>query len=325
MVTEKKHPTPGAVITETGYIVDAQPELLTEDGRALLQSFEQNRDTALYQLGLTELPGGAEPAFRYLQLVSAAFFRCLTHQSELELARERVCLTQTEDEVQALLEAIPFVIGAEWVDADWIRARFSELLAVFAGEIQNYEGTVELYFTEKNQRLRVPERIFFHLVENREDEEYPFAFLATYASETETGRVRHMPLEYALTEYAGNREKLLALLACLNRVSEVSELIGGFIESGELFHPLRLTAEEAYEFLRQIGDIEACGVLCRIPNWWKRRHCQPGLSVKMGGRKPSSLGFDALVSLQPQISLDGTPLASASTCLATTSMATLHK
>ena len=69
---------------------------------------------------------------------------------------------------------------------------------------------VALYLEEKNQKLHVPERIFFHIVESK-DVDYPFAFMATYASMQENGRVSHMPLKYALTEYQHDRERLLKL------------------------------------------------------------------------------------------------------------------
>ena len=60
------------------------------------------------------------------------------------------------------------------------------------------------------------------------------------------------------------RDKLVALLSCLNKVSEVSPMLGGFVESGEMFHALRLTAEEAYDFLKSIPVIEGCGVMCLV-------------------------------------------------------------
>lgn len=91
--------------------------------------------------------------------------------------------------------------------------------------------------------MRVPERVFFHLVENREDENWPFAFLATYATRTAKGKIRHVPPQYALTEYKNERQKLRALLAYLNKAAEVSLLIAGFMESGEMFHPLRMTGQ----------------------------------------------------------------------------------
>ena len=164
-----------------------------------------------------------------------------------------------------------------------------------------------MYLTEKNQHLHVPERIFFHLVENKDDD-FPFAFLATYATRGEDGKVRHVPLKYALTEYQNERSKLLTLLACLNRAAEVSELIGGFMDSGELFHPLKITSQEAYTFLKQIEDIENTGILCRIPNWWKRDAASVSMAVSLGDEKPSMLGFDALISMKPKLMVDGMEL-----------------
>lgn len=65
-----------------------------------------------------------------------------------------------------------------------------------------------------------------------------------------------MPLQYALTEYRSDKEKLLALLSGLNRAAEVSPMIAGFMESGEMFHPLRLTSGEAFSFLKDIEKRE---------------------------------------------------------------------
>ncbi len=91
----------------------------------------------------------------------------------------------------------------------------------------------------------------------------------------------------------------------------MSDLIAGFMESGELFHPLRLTAEEAYRFLKQIEEIEKAGILCRIPNWWKRHAAAISLTVNLGEKQPSMLGFDTLVSMQPRLVVDGVPLTEA--------------
>ena len=145
-------------------------------------------------------------------------------------------------------------------------------------------GTVQMYLTEKGQQLRVPERIFFHLVESR-DEDYPFAFLATYATSADNGQVRHMPLSYALTEFKSDRDRLVTLLSCLNKVSEISDMLGGFVESGEMFHPLKFSADEAYEFLKKVPEIEGLGIMCRVPNWWRKRYSQVYLNVTLGSKK----------------------------------------
>lgn len=75
--------------------------------------------------------------------------------------------------------------------------------------------------------------------------------------------MHHMPLKYALTEYQDDRDKLLALLSCLNRAAEVSDLIAELVESGEMFHVLRFTGKEAY--------ISFCVM-------WKKSN-RPGFSV----------------------------------------------
>ena len=153
----------------------------------------------------------------FLRQVAGAFVKALTDIPELEIAREEAVVRPSEELCEELLLSVPFGIGTEYITAAWVDGIFRKLKEVFASEIAAYEGTVQLYLTEKSQQLRVPERIFFHLVENKQDEgRYPFAFLATYATRDSQGMVRHMPLSYALTEYEHERGKLVELLSCLN-------------------------------------------------------------------------------------------------------------
>lgn len=268
---------------------------------------EKERYQILYQMGLNETENETDSTERYLHLVAAAFFQQLMDMPELELARENIQITVSEENQSALLQAVPFAIGSQYIDGEWLQRQFDNLLTIFATEISNYNGTVAMYFTEKNQQLHVPERVFFHLVENREGD-YPFAFLATYATQDGEKKVRHMPLKYALTEYENERDKLVTLLSCLNKAAEASPLIAVFMQSGELFHPLRLTDAEAYDFLKSVEAIENAGILCRIPNWWRKRMSSLSVSIQLGEKKASILGFDTLVSVQPKLMADGVEL-----------------
>lgn len=292
------------IFTETGF----RPDISTIEQNDVLSGWmREGGIPALYQAVLEECPKNASLSGRFLYRAGEAFFEKLTDLPELELAREQVVVEPDEEETHKLLAEAPFVIGAEYLNEEWIRTLFQRLQRVFAEEITAYDGTVEMYLTEKKQNLRVPERVFFHLVEHQE-EGYPFAFLATYATKNETGAVSHLPLKYALTEYKGKREKLMTLLSCLNKAAEVSPLVAGFMESGELFHPLRLTAEEAYEFLKQIEEIEKTGILCRIPNWWRKKAMSVTSTMVLGEKRPSMLGFDTIVSMQPKLMVDGVEL-----------------
>ena len=293
--------------TADGFVPIADAQMLNDADRELLSRFEEDRFAALYSMGLQ---GGAETAgasAAFLTLLSDTFFKRLTDLPDLELLRENARAALSEQDVESLLSAVPFALGAEHITEKWLQRQCDGLNEVFAREMGAYSGTVALYLAERSQNLRVPERVFFHLVENKDDE-YPFAFLATYATRDEKGTVRHMPLQYALTEYRTQREKLLELLSCLNRAAEVSGLVAEFMESGEMFHMLRLTAAEAYAFLTQIEAIENAGILCRIPNWWKKKAAAIRLTLRLGEEKPSMLGFDSLISVQPRLEVDGVAL-----------------
>ena len=147
------------------------------------------------------------------------------------------------------------------------------------------------------------------MVERKGDPEFPFAFLATYATKNECGKIRHLPLIHALNEFKDDRNKLLTLLGCLNRAAEISPLINDFVESGEMMHPLRLTPKEAFEILKAVPLLEENGILCRIPNWWKRRKSSSiQITVKFGEEESSILGFKSIVSGQPSLTVDGIEL-----------------
>lgn len=289
--------------THTGVLAECSMEQPTEADLFWKNLFEEDCCEAMYRYGLENVAAESSTATFVKKFVSV-FLEKLTRLPELEMLREKATAVLTKEDKEQLLLAVPFAVGAEHVTEQWLEYMFEQLNHIFQKEMTNYEGTVALYLEEKNQKLHVPERIFFHLVESK-DVDYPFAFMATYASKQEAGKVSHMPLKYALTEYKQDREKLLMLLSCLNKAAEVSELIAGFMKSGEMFYPLRLTAKEAYEFLKQVEAIEATGIMCRIPNWWRKRAASVNMTLQLGEKKPSMLGFDTLVSLQPQLTVDG--------------------
>lgn len=295
------------LFTEDGFRVDDRKEALSEPALEWKKQFEENRFAALYRLGFVEKPAELDGAGNFLYQLSDAFLRVLTGQPDLELTRENATVLPDMDLVERLLNCVPFTLGSEHVTDQWITRIFEQLRDIYAGEIREFDGTVAMYLAEKSQHLKVPERIFFHLVESK-DEDYPFAFLATYATKDEEGKVHHVPLQYALTEYKKDRNKLMELLSCLNQVAEVSGIIGEFVESGEMFHPLRLTSQEAYRILLDIPAIEKAGIVCRIPNWWRKNAYNVNMSINLGEEKPTFVGLDSILSMCPQLTVDGIPL-----------------
>ena len=136
-------------------------------------------------------------------------------------------------------------------------------------------------------------RVCFHLAENRRSEDYPFAFLATYAPSVVSGsRVQYQPLSRALRELAGakNKTALVRLLSPVEAASQKSALVKELVESGDLYQPLVWTPREAYRFLKDAPLLEESGILVRLPDWWKKRP-RPRVGVTIGDAKQKK--FDA--------------------------------
>ena len=118
-------------------------------------------------------------------------------------------------------------------------------------------------------------------------------------------KATHLPLKNALLEYKGKQDLLLKLLSAVSRAADSSDFISELVESGELFSPLQFTADEAYIFLKEIPLYEACGIMCRMPDWWKKKSGSLKMSVAIGGTEPSQVGLEALISCTPSLLLDG--------------------
>ncbi len=298
------------IFTSNSFVIDSADEEKLEDiDLKWNRNFKADKFQALYDLGFETATKSESASFAFLHLLSETFRDILTALPELEIARQNVTLTVDDAVKTRLLNAVPFALGAEYIDNMWLVGIFDNLTKIFQREIENYSGSVTEYFSGKRKDLKIPERVFFHLVESKGDSDYPFAFLATYATKDERDKVHHMPLVHALNEFKDDRQKLLALLNCLNRAAEVSALISEFVESGELFHPLKLKSQEAYQILKAIPALEENGILCRIPNWWKRRSAsRVQISLSFGEQGQSLVGFNSLISVQPKLTVDGVEL-----------------
>ena len=281
-----------------------------EEGEEEAKGYREAPWEAVYALGFTPADAAEGSTFHWLHTLGQRFVRGLTRQPALEITREQTTVPLEAEESGRLMDALPFGIGTEYVTIEWLSRAWERLTEIFRREIRAYDQTVEMYFTEKLQDLRIPERIFFHLVESKA-EDYPFAFLATYSTRDGADQVRHQPLSYALIEYKKDREKLLGLLSCLNRAADACPLIAEFVASGELFHPLKLSAKEAYEILQKVPAIEEAGISCRLPDWWRRKAASVSITVSIGEKGKSTLNMDSLLTMTPALTVDGEKLTKA--------------
>ena len=212
------------------------------------------------------------------------------------------------------LEAPP-IAGLEYLNADTLRAAWLDLDAKARHDIAAGGAGIRAYLHDKNPQWRLVGRVTLHLAENKRDEEYPFAFLATYAAElSERGEARHLPLARALQDYAGstNRQRLVSLLTPIRDASERLPWVRELIESRDIYQPLAWSPAEAHRLLRDVPALEASGLMVRIPDWWRSgRAPRPQVSARIGSAAAVSLGADALLDFSVALTLEGKPLTDA--------------
>lgn len=265
----------------------------------------ENINETFFQLGFLQRTENLSQSLSFLRLISNAFIKKLSMNPDVELLREKTVIDIEDEEIKYLLDSAPYLSGLEYLNSNWIENAWRKLSNTFCEIIKNYNGSVEDLFASFNTNIHVVGRVFFHLVESKE-EKYPFAFLATYSQQvSQKNKAKHLPLKNALIEYGKNNKKLLELLSTVNKACERSAFISELVDSGEIFYPIRLNANEAYTFLKEIPVYEEAGISCRIPNWWKNKSNSLKMSVSVGNKTPSRLNCDALMDFNAKMLLGG--------------------
>ncbi len=255
-------------------------------------------------LGFCDPTVPLSPSVGFLRDFSRLFAQKLIHTPGLERIRDKVIVPLEKDETKEILGRAPFMTGGEYLDEDLLVALWRGLNSGFQRRIKEHEGTVESFVKDYSPDIHLVGRVYFHLVENRRSGEFPFAFLATYSTGlNEKGESKHLPLRYALEEYENDDRKLLDLLATVQLAAGESRLVAGLLDSGEIFHPLSWTSKEAYRFLTEVPLYENCGILCRIPNWWRGRGTPLRVSITVGKAPPSRLGMDSVLNFKAHLLL----------------------
>lgn len=187
-----KLPQLSFVFTPQGFVCDVSldPESgkprLAHESHAWYERFAKDRRDALYDLGFAADEPWFTPSMRYLRRIVDAFLRNTLLRPDMELLREQASPELDEATITELLLALPFSPGSEYVDRVWLQDVWEGLSTSFRDGISTWDGTVEQYVASRTQDLRVPGRIFFHLVDNPQgmQEGRPFAFVATMPQAT---------------------------------------------------------------------------------------------------------------------------------------------
>jgi len=220
-----------------------------------------------------------------------------------------------DSEFDTITAAVPPMIGAEYLTADVLANLWRDMDAAFDAELAEARLSVQEYLKSRHPAWNLVGRVHFNLAENRKDEDAPFAFLATYTTRlSAAAKAQHIPLGKALQEYSGarNRERLLSLLMPVQRAAEHCPWLKAMVDTGEIFHPLRWSPQQAVQFLKDVPALEGAGVVVRMPvSWRMNRPARPQVKATVGGNTPSQVGMDALLDFRMEVTLDGEKLSAA--------------
>jgi len=274
-----------------------------------LEAFAESDAGGLIGIAGQKVQIETDPSIGFWKSFGSLFLRALCHVPEGEAVE--IPSPSTAELAELVLNAPP-MRGAEYLSPE-ILSTLWKRLADWTQEQLPETGLAGFLETHAPLWSRVG-RVTLHLAENKGDPEYPFAFMASYASGlSAAGRIKQLPLGKALKEYAGanNKAVLLKLLSPIHAAAKRSDLIADLVETGDIFHPLVWLPEEAYEFLQGVPAYEESNLLVRLPNWWKKKSRRPQVAVTIGEKKRSSVGINALLDFHLDVMVDGHRLSRA--------------
>ena len=265
----------------------------------------------LLELGIREV-GTALPAeFAYWRDFAGRYVTALCTSAQPAGVAGPAAVSAVEappaEVLAGLASAAPPMPGGEYLNADVLTALWGNIDAACVAELADAKQTLVEFLRERNPAWHLVGRVHFNLAENRSDEQAPFAFIATYTTHLSAqSRAQHLPLAEALREYSGakNKTRLLSLLKPVQEAARECAWLTAMVDSGELYHPLRWSAAEAFQFLTDVPKLEGAGIVVRAPRaWGSGRPPRPKVRATIGGRVPSVLGKDALLDFQVELTL----------------------
>ena len=276
-----------------------------------LEDFGTSELAGLFRIAGHKLPSDMDASVHFWRAFTEPFIRAICHLPETIDTSIDIPAPAPSALAECILTAPP-MRGAEYLSTDCLLAIWKRLNEWAFAQIA-LVGLVDFLEQQAPRWVRVG-RVTLHLAENNSDPEYPFAFMASYASGlSASGQLKQLPLGKALQAHAGTQDKatLLKLLSPLHTAAKQCPFLDDLIDTGDIFHPLVWLPGEAFSFLKNAGIYEDAGLLVRLPNWWQKRGKRPQVSATLGQKKRSAVGKDALLDFKLEVVIDGVPLTAA--------------
>ncbi len=282
----------------------------------LEERFGRGTGHGLLSLGADEVGAVLPPILNYWRGLATRYITAVCALPDIGTVHGKPAVPMPPDhDLERMAAAVPPMTGAEYLTASVLSDFWRQMDTAFDAELAESGLSLQDFLRSRHPAWNTVGRVHFNLAENRQDEELPFAFLATYTTRLSAqATAQHLPLGKALQEYAGakNRERLLSLLTPVQRAAEHCGWLRQMVDTNEIYHTLRWSPQQALALLRDVPALESAGVVVRMPASWRmNRPARPQATVTVGGRPPSGLGMDALLDFKMEVTLDGEKLTAA--------------
>ena len=294
-------------------VPDADALPLAEPLRTgLADAFALSSGHGLFYLGARQVATTLPPVLAWWRDFSARYVSGLCATDE---GADIAVSTPAESVLIALIADAPPMPGAEYLTPFVLASLWTELNAALHVELAAAKCSLQDFLKSRHPAWNLVGRVHFNLAENRKDPDAPFAFLATYTSRlSASGRAQHLPLSKALSEFSDGKSQaqLLSLLKPVQSAAALCAWLHEMVEAGEIYHPLRWTPGDAYQFLTDVPKLESAGIVVRAPGaWGAGRPARPLVQANVGAKAPSLLGKEALLDFSMEVTLEGEPLSAA--------------
>ena len=206
-----------------------------------------------------------------------------------------------------MIHQAPFMRGIDYLNLETAKTIWRTLPVALSEELTAFDNNLAVYLATFHTAWNTVGRVCFHLAENKNNSQYPFAFLATYTTGlSKAANAQHVPLGRALAEYAGASKKsqLLSLLLPVQKAAAQSIFLKTLVDSGDIFKALTWDAYAAHQFLKEIPFFETAGVIVRVPDWWNpKKPPRPSINISIGGQNASAVGLDAMLDFNLHFAL----------------------
>ncbi len=288
------------------------PALPQEIRDALTQAFALTAGHGLLHLGACLVGTVLPPTFGWWRDFASRFVTAVCASVE---GADIAVAVPDEGLLSTLIADAPPMTGAEYLCVPGLATLWIELERALQIELAAANSSLQDFLKSKHPAWNLVGRVHFNLAENRKDPDAPFAFLVTYASRlSSSGKAQHLPLSKALSEFSDgkSRSQLLSLLKPVQSAATLCPWLHDMVQAGQIYHALRWTPAQAYQFLTDVPKLESAGVVVRAPlAWGGARPPRPHVSAQVGAKAPSLLGKDALLDFSMEVTLEGEPLSEA--------------